>query len=210
VRDLAPPAFRGELRAAYNVWAAHPRQYQLAETMSYAPDRGGGAGAQQPGSPGCPQHVERMRRRRSMFAVQRSAFQRAEPGWVIFRHQAGRLWAERGTSTLSSWPLPWLDEHTSVAILPWPYDLLLGTHRLRLTVAYAPMMSQCHASNCPRLVIKQSSFCHGAVMSIAYSGHVVMSGGTSAPAGRSVSPTSSPLLSSLPSDDSQNPQGAKT
>jgi hypothetical protein len=36
-------------------------------------------------------------------------------------------------------------------------DLLSGTHRLRLTVAYAPRMSQRHTSNSPRLVIKQSS-----------------------------------------------------
>jgi hypothetical protein len=70
--------------------------------MSYAPDRGDGAGAQQPGSPGRPQHVERVRRRRSMFTLQRSAFQRAEPGWAMFRHQAGWLRAERGTSTPSS------------------------------------------------------------------------------------------------------------
>jgi hypothetical protein len=55
---------------------------------------------------------------------------------------------------------------------------LSGTDRLCLTVTHAPTMSQCHASNCPRLVIKPSSLCHRAVMSIAYSGHVVMSGGT--------------------------------
>src|SRR5919199_5294219 len=88
------------------------------KTVSYAPDRGGGAGAQQPGSPGCPQHVERVRRRRSMFTLHRSAFQRAEPGWTMLRHMAGRLWAERGTLTPSSWPLLWLDEHTSVGIPP--------------------------------------------------------------------------------------------
>jgi hypothetical protein len=61
-----------------------------------------------------------VRRRRSMLTVQRSAFQRAEPGWVMLRHMAGRLRAERGTSTPSSWPLLWLDEHTSVGIPPWP------------------------------------------------------------------------------------------
>ena len=70
--------------------------------MSYAPDRGGGAGAQQPGSPGCPQHAARVRRRRSMFTLQRSAFQHAEPGWAMLRHQAARLRAERDTSILSS------------------------------------------------------------------------------------------------------------
>jgi hypothetical protein len=85
-----------------HVHAARAHHHQLAEIISYSPDRGGGAGAQQPGSPGCPQHVERVRRRRSMFTVQRSAFQRAEPGWAMLRHHAGRLLAERGTSTPSS------------------------------------------------------------------------------------------------------------
>jgi hypothetical protein len=84
--------------------------------MSYAPDRGGGAGAQQPGSPGRPQHAECVRRRCSMFMVHRSAFQRTDPGWAMLRHQARRLLTERGTSTSSSWPLLWLDEHTSVGL----------------------------------------------------------------------------------------------
>ena len=47
-------------------------------------------------------NTPRVRRRRSVFMLQRSAFQRAEPGWVILRHKAGRLWAEQGTSTPSS------------------------------------------------------------------------------------------------------------
>ena len=115
-----PPALRGELRAAYHVRGARAHDHQLAETVSYAPDRGGGAGAQQPGSPARPQHAERVRRRRSMFTLQRSAFQRAEPGWAMLRHIARRLGAERGTSTPSSWPLLWLDEHTLVGLPLWP------------------------------------------------------------------------------------------
>jgi hypothetical protein len=51
-----------------------------------------------------------------LFTVHCSAFQRAEPGWAMFRHQARKLWAERGTSTPSSWPLLWLDEHMSLGI----------------------------------------------------------------------------------------------
>jgi hypothetical protein len=78
---------------------------RLAETVSYAPVRSGGAGVQQPGSPGRPQHAARVRRRRNMFTVQRSAFQRAEPGWVTLRDMASRPRVERGTSTPSSWPL---------------------------------------------------------------------------------------------------------
>jgi hypothetical protein len=53
-----------------------------------APDRGAGAGCQQPGSPGCPQQDCRCAILVNVLAKSRRSFQPKGPGWVRLAHPA--------------------------------------------------------------------------------------------------------------------------
>ena len=61
---------------------------QTLPAAQIAPDRGEGAGCQQPGSPGWPQHGWRRTTLMDVLAKNRRSFQPMGPGWVRFAHDA--------------------------------------------------------------------------------------------------------------------------